>query len=116
MYHLSYLDTGALTMLVILRLDYCSNLYVGLPIRLIRKLQLVQSTMAILLTGMRKYEYIFPTDSLILVTGSLLHPFQGNDDNLQSSLGPWYLVECLLLMRTAHVTHSDSEEGLEGEN
>ena len=40
-----YLDGGALTTLihslVILRLDHCNALYVGLPLRLMRKLQMV---------------------------------------------------------------------------
>ncbi|XP_078242497.1 uncharacterized protein LOC140704941 [Pogona vitticeps] len=59
-----YLDTGALTTLVhalvISRLDHCNALYVGLPLRLIRKLQMVQNAAAKLLTGGRKYHHISP--------------------------------------------------------
>ena len=45
-----YFDGGALTTLVhalvISRLDYCNALYVGLSLRLMRKLQMVQNTAA----------------------------------------------------------------------
>ena len=41
-----YLDVGALTILVhafvVFRLNYCNALYVGLPLRLMQKLQIVQ--------------------------------------------------------------------------
>ena len=47
--------------LVVSRLDYCNALYVGLPLRLMRKLQMVQNVVAILLTGVRKYQQISPT-------------------------------------------------------
>ena len=49
-----YLDMGVLTTLVhalvISRLDHCNALYVGLPLRLMRKLQVVQNVVARLLT------------------------------------------------------------------
>ena len=61
----SYLDVGVLTtlvhVLVVSRLDYCSALYVGLPLRLMQKLQMVQNTAARLLTGVKKYHHISPT-------------------------------------------------------
>ena len=60
-----YLDVGALTTLVhalvISRLDHCNTLYVGLPLRLMRKLQVVQNAAARLLSGVRKYQHISPT-------------------------------------------------------
>ena len=64
-----YLDTGALTTLVhalvISRLDHCNTLYVGLPLRLMWKLQVVQNAAARLLTGMRKYQHISPTLAML---------------------------------------------------
>ena len=60
-----YLDVGSLTTLVhtlvISRLDHCNALYVGLPLRSMRKLQMVQSAAARLLSGVRKYQHITPT-------------------------------------------------------
>ena len=60
-----YLDGGALTTLVhalvISRLDHCNALYMGLPLRLMQKLQMVQNVVARLLTGTRKYQHISPT-------------------------------------------------------
>ena len=54
-----YLDTGALTTLVhalvISRLDHCNALYVGLPLRLMQKLEVVQNVAARLLNGVRKH-------------------------------------------------------------
>ena len=54
-----YLDVGALTtlvhVLVVLRLDYCNALYVGLPLRLVWKLQMVQNVAARLLNEVRKH-------------------------------------------------------------
>ena len=47
--------------LVISRLDHCNALYVGLPLRLMRKLQVVQNAAARLLSGVRKYHHISPT-------------------------------------------------------
>ena len=53
----SYLDVGALTTLVhalvVSRLDYCNTLYVGLTLRMMKKLQMVQNTVARLLTGVK---------------------------------------------------------------
>ena len=60
-----YLDGGALTTLVhaliILRLDHCNPLYMGLPLRLTQKLQMVQNAAARLLSGVRKHQHISPT-------------------------------------------------------
>ena len=60
-----YLDGGALNTLVhtliISRLDHCNALYVGLPLRSMRKLQMVQNAAARLLSGMRKHQHISPT-------------------------------------------------------
>ena len=60
-----YLNVGALTTLVhalvILRLDNCNALYMGLPLRLMRKLQMMQNAVARLLSGMRKCHHISPT-------------------------------------------------------
>ena len=59
-----YLDTGALTTLVhalvISRLDHCNVLYVGLPLKLMWKLQVAQNAAARLLTGVRKHHNISP--------------------------------------------------------
>ena len=60
-----YLDVGALTKLihalVISRIDYCSALYMGLPLRLMCKLQMVQNSAARLITGVKKFQHISPT-------------------------------------------------------
>ena len=60
-----YLDTGVLTtlvhVLVVSRIDYCNRLYVGLPLRLMHKLQKVQNTVERLLTGVKKFHHISPT-------------------------------------------------------
>ena len=60
-----YLDVGALTTLVhalvVSRLTYCNTVYVGLPLRLRWKLQMVQNMASRLLTGVRKHQHISPT-------------------------------------------------------
>ena len=60
-----FLDVAALTTLahalVILRLDHCNALYVGLPLRLMRKLQMVQNAATRLLSGVKKHQHITPT-------------------------------------------------------
>ena len=68
-----YLNVGSLTTLVhalvTSKLDYCKALYVGLPLRLMQKLQMVQNAAARLLTEVRNYQDIFPT----LAARSFLH-------------------------------------------
>ena len=60
-----HLDVGALMTLVhafvASRLDYCNALYMGLPLRLTRKLQIVQNMVARLLRGVKRYHHISPT-------------------------------------------------------
>uniref|UniRef100_A0ABM5FF54 Reverse transcriptase domain-containing protein n=1 Tax=Pogona vitticeps TaxID=103695 RepID=A0ABM5FF54_9SAUR len=113
-----YLDMGALTTLVlalvISRLDYCNTLYVGLPLKLMRKLQVVQNANAAarLLTGVRKYQHISPTLAM-------LHwlPIRFRIDfkvlmltyKALNSLGPRYLAERLLPTSSTHVTHTSQE-------
>ena len=98
-----YLDVGALTTLVnalvISRLDHCNALYVGLPLRLMWKLQMVQNAVARLLSGMRKHKHISSTLAalhwlpihfcidfkVLMITYKPLN-----------SLGPRYLAEHLL--------------------
>ena len=99
-------------MLVISRLDYCNALYVGLPLKLMRKLQVVQNAAARLLTGVRKYQRISPTLArlhwlpvrfridfkVLMLTYKALN-----------SLGPRYLAERLLPTSSTHVTHASKE-------
>ncbi|KAF7253646.1 2-succinyl-5-enolpyruvyl-6-hydroxy-3-cyclohexene-1-carboxylate synthase [Varanus komodoensis] len=59
-----YLDMHCLAMvihaLVTSQLDYCNALYVGLPLKMVRILQLVQNRAARLLTGTGCYSHITP--------------------------------------------------------
>ncbi|KAF7235720.1 hypothetical protein EYD10_17474 [Varanus komodoensis] len=48
------------TCLVTSRLDFCNTLYVGLPLKMVRTLQLVQNRAARLLTGTGRYGHMTP--------------------------------------------------------
>ena len=71
------LDAGSFTTLIVSRIDYCNALYVGRPLRLMRKLQMVQNKVARLLTGVKRFHHIPPHfGCLTLATYPLLHWFQ----------------------------------------
>ena len=59
-----FLTTNALTTLVqstvIVRLDYCNSLYHGLPMKLIKRLQLAHNSAARLITLTSRFEHISP--------------------------------------------------------
>ena len=59
-----YLDTGSLNTLVhtlvVSRLDYCNAFCVGLPLGLVRRLQQIPKMVVRLLSGVRKFQHIFP--------------------------------------------------------
>ena len=109
-----FLDIGTTLVraLVILRLHHCNALYVGLPLRLMRKLQMVQNEAARLLSGMRKYQHISHT--LAALPWPLVH-FHIDFKVLMmtykalNGLGPRYLAECLLPPRSTQITCSSQE-------
>ena len=111
-----YLEVGALTTLVhalvISRLDHCNALYVGLPLRLLRKLQVVQNAAARLLSGVKRYQHISPTLAA-------LHwlPIRFRIDfkvlmltyKALNGLGPRYLAERLFPPSSTRVTRASQE-------
>ena len=108
-----FLEVGELTTLVhalvVSRLNYCNVLYVGLSLRLTRKLQMVQNGVSSLLTGVKRYQHIFPT--LAALHWLPIH-FHADFKVLTitykalKSLGPQYLAERLLPSSSTRDTHS----------
>ena len=86
--------------------------YVGLPLRLLRKLQVVQNAAARLLSGVKKYQHISPTLAA-------LHwlPIRFRIDfklltltyKALNGLGPRYLPERLLPPSSTRVTRASQE-------
>ena len=113
-----YLDGGgALTTLVhalvISRLDHCNALYVGLPLRLMQKLQMVQNAVARLLSGVRKQQHISPT--LAALHWLPIHFYIDFKVLMMTykalnGLGPRYLADHLLPPRSTQIT-CPSQEG-----
>ena len=85
-----YLDVGVLTTLVhalvISRLDHCNALFMGLPLRLLRKLQVVQNAAARLLSGVKKTPtHLTHSGRIALVAHPVPHRLQSVDAYVQSS-------------------------------
>ena len=111
-----YLDTRVLTTLVralvISRLDHCNALYVGLPLRLMRKLQVVQNAAARLLTGVKKHQHISPVLAMLhwlpihfcIDFKVLMLTYKA-----LNGLGPRYLAERLLPPRCTRITRMSQE-------
>ena len=105
------LDAGVLTTLVhelvISRLDHCNAIYMGLPLRLMRKLQIVQNVVARLLSGVRKHHHISP--NLAALYWLPVHFHIGFKVLMMTykalnGLGPRYLTERLLPPKSTHIT------------
>ena len=117
----SCLDVGILTTLVhaliVLRLDYCNALYMGLPLRLMRKLQMVQNVVVRLLTGVRKHQHISPTLAALHWLPVHFHIYFKVlmlTYKALNGLGPQYLVEHLLPPRSTQITCFSQYEWLRG--
>ena len=84
----------------------------GLPLRLLRKLQVVQNAAARFLSGVKKYHHISPT-----LTALHWLPIRFRIDfkvlmltyKALNGLGPRYLAECLLPPRSTRVTCTSQE-------
>ena len=94
------------------RLDHCNALYVGLPLGLMRKLQMVQNAMARLLSGVRKFQHISPTLAMLhwlpicfrIDFKVLMLTYKA-----LNSLGPRNLAERLLPPRSTRITCTSQE-------
>ena len=116
-----YLEGGVLItvvqVLVVSRLDYCNVLYMGLPLRSMRKLQMLQNMAARLLTGVRKHQHISPT---LAARHCLPVRFRIDFKILMmtykalNGLGPQYLVERLLPPRCTRITCFSQDGQLRG--
>ena len=98
--------------LVISILDHCNALYVGLPLRLMRKLQVVQNAAARLLTGVRKHQHISPVLAKLHWLPICFHidfKVLMLTYKALNGLGPRYLVECLLPPRSTWITRTSQE-------
>ena len=116
-----YLDTGVLTTLVhaliVSRIDYCNTIYMGLPLRLMRKLQMVQNMAARLLTGMKRFHPISPTLATLhwlLIRFHIDFKVLTITYKALNGLGPRYLAERLLPPSSTHITHSSQAGWLRG--
>ena len=102
--------------LVTSRLDFCNELYIGLPLYLVRKLQLVQNMAARLVTNTSRVEHITPTlkslhwlpisfrakYKVLVITFKALH-----------GLGPGYLQDRLLPYSPPRTLRSSGENLLQ---
>ncbi|XP_070800657.1 uncharacterized protein, partial [Pituophis catenifer annectens] len=103
--------------LVTSRLDYCNALYMGLPLRSTRRLQLVQNAAARVVTGAAWRSHVTPLlrelhwlpvvfrvrFKVLVITFKALH-----------GIGPSYLRDRLLLPTTSHRPVRSHREGLLG--
>ena len=89
----------------------------GLPLRLMRKLQMVQNAAARLLSGVRKFQHISPIlAALHWLTIRFCIDFKVLMMTYKAlnGLGPQYPAECLLPPRSTQVSHYSQERRLRG--